>query len=67
MSTTTQDINELPTAGEIINGDRIIIDDGTRTKLVDFKDFIIGLDNVTFKQTIEKYRKIHGIQRTENA
>jgi hypothetical protein len=53
MSTTVnQSINELPLVQEVVAGDKFIIDNGEQTRRVDFVDFIIGLDNVTFAQTI---------------
>ena len=53
MSTTVnQSINELPLVQEVVIGDKFIIDNGEQTRRVDFVDFIIGLENVTFAQTI---------------
>lgn len=52
MSTTNISINQLPITDEIVNGDYLIVDNGIETKRVDFKDFIVGLDNVTFASTI---------------
>ena len=52
MSTTNIGINQLPVTNEIVNGDYLIIDNGTETRRLDFKDFIVGLENVTFASTI---------------
>jgi hypothetical protein len=52
MSTTNIGINQLPVVNEIINGDYLILDNGIETRRLDFKDFIVGLDNVTFASTI---------------
>jgi len=52
MSTTNIGINQLPVTNEIVDGDYLIIDNGTETRRLDFKDFIVGLENVTFASTI---------------
>lgn len=52
MSTVSQSINQLPLVDEIVSGDKLIIDNGVQTRRIDFDDFIIGLDNVTFASTI---------------
>jgi hypothetical protein len=52
MSTVNIGINQLPVTNEIINGDYLIVDNGIETRRLDFKDFIVGLDNVTFASTI---------------
>ena len=41
-------ITNLPKASEVKSGDYIILETGTGTAILDYKDFIIGSDNVTF-------------------
>jgi hypothetical protein len=45
-------INKLPIINEIVSGDFLIIDNGSETRRLDFSDFIVGLENVTFASTI---------------
>lgn len=52
MSTKKINIEQLPEADEVKNGDFFIIDDTVVTKRIDFKNIIFGLDNVTFASTI---------------
>ena len=47
-------IEDLDIAKEIKIGDNILLETTDGTKLIDFKDFIIGTDNITF------YDKISG-------
>lgn len=42
------DIEDLDIATEIKIGDFILLETTNGTKLIDFKDFIIGVDNITF-------------------
>jgi hypothetical protein len=48
MSTEKVSFNELPTAGEVKNGDFFVIEDVYTAKKINFKNIIFGLDNVTF-------------------
>jgi hypothetical protein len=52
MSTEKVSFNELPTAGEVKNGDFFVIEDVYTAKKINFKNIIFGLDNVTFASTI---------------
>lgn len=52
MSTEKVNFNELPTAGEVKNGDFFVIEDVYTAKKINFKNIIFGLDNVTFASTI---------------
>jgi hypothetical protein len=52
MSNINTGISQLPVSNEIINGDYLIIDNGIETRRLDFKDFILGLSNVTFAATV---------------
>ena len=47
-------IEDLDIANEIKIGDYVLLETTDGTKLIDFKDFIIGTDNITF------YDKISG-------
>ena len=51
MATTS--INSLPTVDEITSGDFLIVEKPTQTGKINFDNFIIGLDNTTFRNTIE--------------
>ena len=55
MSTTNIGINQLPVTNEIVNGDYLIIDNGTETRRLDFKDFIVGADNIVGVDNIIPY------------
>ena len=52
MSTPSTSINQLPVVSDITDADFLIIDNEIETRRLNFKDFIIGLDNVTFASTI---------------
>ena len=41
-------ITNLPAATEVKSGDFIILETSDGTQIIDYKDFIIGKDNVTF-------------------
>jgi len=45
-------IKQLPRIEEINNGDLILIQSSNSTNTLDFKDFVIGLENTTFQNTI---------------
>jgi len=51
-------IENLNLVDEIKVGDQILLETSDGTKLIDFKDFIIGVENVTF------YDKLTGIDTT---
>ena len=42
------EVAELPIVEEVKSGDRFIIENQDGTGIVDYKDFVIGLDNITF-------------------
>ena len=45
-------IKELPEAFSLTSGDLFIVEDTEGTKILDFDNFIIGLDNTTFGTTV---------------
>lgn len=45
-------ITNLPKASEVKSGDYIILETDTGTVILDYKDFIIGSDNITFWPTL---------------
>ena len=54
----TQNILNLPKIETINSSDYLIVQDSnsnTRTSLLQFKNFIIGLDNITFSSTIQQH------------
>jgi hypothetical protein len=42
------EVAELPIVEEVKSGDRFIIENQDGTGIVDYKNFVIGLDNITF-------------------
>jgi len=55
MSTEKISLQQLPVISEVNNGDLILIQTATATNTLDFKDFIIGLENTTFASTISSH------------
>ena len=53
MASTEISIKQLPTANSIEDGNFIIIQTENSTNKLDFKDFVVGLENTTFQNTIE--------------
>ena len=45
-------IKELPEAFSLTSGDLLIVEDTEGTKILDYDNFIIGLDNTTFGTTV---------------
>ena len=45
-------IKQLPQITEINNGNLLLVQQDDSTKTLDFKNFVIGLDNTTFGTTI---------------
>jgi len=45
-------ISDLDVGSEILNTDKLIVETNNGTKLLDFKDFVIGLDNISFYHLI---------------
>ena len=45
-------ISDLDIGSEILKTDKLIIETNSGTKLLDFKDFVIGLDNISFYHLI---------------
>ncbi len=54
MASVEVSINQLPVINEINRGDFIIVQTPNATKRLDFVDFVIGLENTTFRTTIEE-------------
>lgn len=46
-------IQDLPEISDMRPGDRFLVQASTGTSLLDFNNLLIGLDNVTFKETIQ--------------
>ncbi len=55
MSTEKISLQQLPIISEVNNGDLILIQTATATNTLDFKDFVIGLENTTFASTISSH------------
>lgn len=51
MESNVLNVRDLPQAEEIINGDLLIVERPNGTQSLDFKDFIVGPDNVSFYNT----------------
>tara|TARA_R110002020_G_scaffold373120_2_gene584561 strand:- start:3 stop:1043 length:1041 start_codon:yes stop_codon:yes gene_type:complete len=45
-------ISDLDVGSEILKTDKLIVETNNGTKLLDFKDFVIGLDNISFYHLI---------------
>ena len=52
MSTAKVTFAELPEAGEVNAGEFFIIEDIIQTKKINFSNIIVGLDNITFANTL---------------
>lgn len=48
----TTSIKELPQLEEIINGDYLIVENEQGTHILDFVDFVVGPENVSFYSTV---------------
>ena len=53
MASSEVSIDKLPVVAEIVNGDFLIVQSPNATTRLDFKNFVVGLDNTTFKSTID--------------
>jgi|LULU01.1.fsa_nt_gb hypothetical protein len=52
MASSEVSINQLPITNQISNGDFIIVQSPNNTSRLDFRNFVVGLDNTTFSSTI---------------
>ena len=52
MASPEVSIKQLPTITSIESGDFVIVQTTNATNKLDFKDFIIGLENATFGSTV---------------
>ena len=52
MASTEVSIKQLPTISSIESGNFIIVQTENSTNKLDFKDFVIGLENTTFANTV---------------
>ena len=52
MANQQVSIKQLPRIEEINSGDLILVQSANSTNTLDFKDFVIGLENTTFQNTI---------------
>jgi len=48
MEANILNVRDLPQAQEVVQGDYIILEDKTGTKIIDFRDFVIGPRNTSF-------------------
>ena len=55
MASSEISINALPITSQIVNGDFLISQSSNTTSRLNFENFVIGLDNTTFKDTIETH------------
>ena len=55
MSNEKISLKQLPIISEINNGDLILVETAAATNTLDFKDFVIGLENTTFASTISSH------------
>ena len=53
MSSVEVSINQLPVINQVTSSDFLIIQTPNATNRLNFSDFVVGLDNTTFKNTIE--------------
>ena len=51
MSSVEVSINQLPVINQVTEGDFLIIQTPNATNRLNFSDFVVGLDNTTFKNT----------------
>ena len=45
-------VNDIPVIEEIKSGDYVVVESTDGTGIIDYKDFIIGTDNITFASSI---------------
>ena len=55
MSNEKISLKQLPIISEINNGDLILVETAAATNTLDFKNFVIGLENTTFASTISSH------------
>jgi len=54
MASTEVSIKQLPTISSIESGNFIIVQTENSTNKLDFKDFVVGLENTTFANTVDE-------------
>ena len=52
MASTEKSIKQLPTISSIESGNFLVVQTENATNKLDFKDFVIGFENITFANTI---------------
>tara|TARA_A100000172_G_scaffold78462_1_gene64068 strand:+ start:595 stop:921 length:327 start_codon:yes stop_codon:yes gene_type:complete len=52
MASSEVSIDRLPVVAEIVNGDFLIVQSPNATSRLNYQNFVVGLDNTTFKSTI---------------
>ena len=57
-------IADIDISTEILKDDKLLIETSNGTKLVAFKDFVIGEDNISFKQKLLDVAAIGSTQAT---
>ena len=58
MASTEVSIKQLPTISSIESGNFVIVQTDNATNKLDFKDFVVGLENTTFSNTISSSKAI---------
>tara|TARA_R110002051_G_scaffold305018_1_gene374694 strand:- start:4017 stop:5099 length:1083 start_codon:yes stop_codon:yes gene_type:complete len=58
-------ISDLDIGTEILQTDKLLIETNSGTKLLDFKDFVIGIDNISFYHLISARGDVTDITDTE--
>jgi len=58
-------ISDLDIGNEILKTDKLIVETNNGTRLLDFKDFVIGIDNISFYHLISGRGDVTGIVDTE--
>lgn len=61
MASSEVSIDQLPVVSQIVNGDFIIVQSPNATSKLDFKNFVIGTDNTTFKNAITNVATISSV------
>ena len=54
-SLSAVNVSELPVIEEVKTGDYLILENQDGTGILDYKDFIIGLDNITFTPVLSSH------------
>ena len=66
-SLSAVNVDELPVIEEVKPGDFLILENQDGTGIVDYKDFIIGVDNITFSDVLSTHGTNIGTVSTNHA